>query len=42
MTILQTMPADLQLLHEQFNIAHATIQVEGEGFQHDDHDEVHA
>ena len=31
-----------ELLHEQFDISHATIQVEGEGFQHDDHDEVHA
>ncbi|MDY7530887.1 cation diffusion facilitator family transporter [Pseudomonas sp. Bout1] len=30
-----------QLLHEQFDISHATIQVEGDGFQHDEHDEVH-
>jgi cobalt-zinc-cadmium efflux system protein len=31
-----------ELLHEQFDISHATIQVEGEGFEHDEHDEVHA
>jgi cobalt-zinc-cadmium efflux system protein len=31
-----------ELLHEQFDISHATIQVESEGFQHDEHDEVHA
>src|SRR5476649_1650884 len=31
-----------ELLHEQFDISHATIQVEGEGFVHDEHDEVHA
>ena len=31
-----------ELLHEQFDISHATIQVEGEGFTHDEHDEVHA
>jgi cobalt-zinc-cadmium efflux system protein len=31
-----------ELLHEQFDISHATIQIEGEGFQHDEHDEVHA
>ena len=31
-----------ELLHEQFDISHATIQVEGEGFTHHEHDEVHA
>lgn len=31
-----------ELLHEKLDISHATLQVEGEGFQHDDHDEVHA
>ena len=31
-----------QLLHEQFDISHVTLQVEGEGFHHDDPDEVHA
>lgn len=30
-----------ELLHEQFAISHATIQVEDEGFRHDDHDDVH-
>ncbi|MCF5665196.1 cation diffusion facilitator family transporter [Pseudomonas marginalis] len=31
-----------ELLHEKFDISHATIQVEGAGFAHDEHDEVHA
>jgi cobalt-zinc-cadmium efflux system protein len=31
-----------ELLHEQFDISHATVQVEGDGFEHDEHDEVHA
>ncbi|MFL1554770.1 cation diffusion facilitator family transporter [Pseudomonas sp. O11] len=31
-----------ELLHEQFDISHVTLQVEGEGFEHDEHDDVHA
>jgi len=31
-----------EMLHEQFDISHVTLQVEGEDFHHDDHDEVHA
>lgn len=31
-----------EMLHEQFDISHATVQVEGDGFAHDEHDEVHA
>lgn len=31
-----------EMLHEQFDISHATVQVEGDGFVHDEHDEVHA
>ncbi|WP_338479492.1 cation diffusion facilitator family transporter [Pseudomonas trivialis] len=31
-----------QLLHEQFDISHVTLQVESAGFHHDKHDDVHA
>ena len=31
-----------QLLHEQFDISHVTLQVENAGFHHDEHDDVHA
>jgi cobalt-zinc-cadmium efflux system protein len=31
-----------QLLHEQFDISHVTLQVEGEGFHRDGPEEVHA
>lgn len=31
-----------EVLHEQFDISHVTLQVEGEGFHHDDHDDLHA
>ncbi|MFL1490928.1 cation diffusion facilitator family transporter [Pseudomonas antarctica] len=31
-----------EMLHEQFDISHVTLQVEGEGFHHDEHDDLHA
>ncbi|KRP53143.1 cation diffusion facilitator family transporter [Pseudomonas poae] len=31
-----------QLLHEQFDISHVTLQVENAGFHHDEHDDLHA
>jgi cobalt-zinc-cadmium efflux system protein len=31
-----------QLLHEEFDISHVTLQVEGEGFHRDGPEQVHA
>lgn len=38
----QTLSLVTQLLHEQFDISHVTLQVENAGFHHDEHDDVHA
>ena len=38
----QTLSLVTQLLHEQFDSSHVTLQVENAGFHHDEHDDVHA